>query len=1701
MASSLFLLVVLAHQAYAQETPLVVAFDDTDYRVIEGESLTVTVTLTPAADREVLVPFDATPLSQTGVPADRSDYSVNTHDVTFDIGEAEKTFIFTAHQDSDLSIDDVKLVFASLPSGVTAAPSGTHLYDAMVRMLDDDYILMVDVREDHPLDQRFTHLGPPHSPEGYPLVHWISGPDARYFRVERYVHTTHDLGFYYVRTDTVLDRAEKDMYEFFFHYSDGHEPTGPDPGCSEATPTNCRADYRGTIAVNVTDKPEIALDPTSMFENKDMDIDVSLLGFQNGDTVTFTVGTRCGTGGLLDGVLSLTTAPTATVAADGTATTTLSVAAGSVSADTDCEVIATGTTETRGTLDADAATLRLVDTLPPGPPRNLTATPGDENSGLAWEVPSSDGGSPILRYEYALDNESVWTDVGDVLSTTVDSLTDGQSYHFQVRAVNAVGAGPAASTRIDPPGSPRNFSATPGDGNVELTWEAPLSDGGFEIIHYEYRADASEANNLVDVGNRELRAEVATVKRLTDSVEWTEVGKELRTTAPLTNGQSYDFEVRAVNAVGPGPAAATEIDLPGPPRNLAATPGDGSVELEWLAPSSDGGLQIIRYEYQVDGSGVWTEVGLDLSTTVASLTNGQSYDFEVRAVNAVSPGPAASAQATPVKTPGPPQNLTATPGDGSVELAWEAPSTDGGSPIIRYEYRVDGGDGWTEVGTELDTTVGSLTNGQSYDFEVRAVNAVGPGSVARTQATLRVVDIDNVPGPPRNLTATPGDGSVELAWEAPSSDGGSPINRYEYRVDGSGGWTEVGTELRTTVGSLTNGQSYDFEVRAVNAVGAGPAARTQATPTRANRPPAFRSARYVFELEEGRDGRSSPVALGRVEARDPQGDSVRYELTSGNRERFAVDARSGAFNYIGPGENYETGPRRYEFRVRAVDGAGAAATASVEVRVIEVNEPPALADDEVETLEDTPVTIAVLENDHDPDGDRLSVSALSAPAHGTAALTTGGEVVYTPEADYHGPDRFIYTVDDNRGLTASAAVHVTVLPANDPPEAVGTIPDQYLDVRDPPVTIDLTPYFRDRDGDPLTYTVSVSEPVATVTVSVVTLTLNGVSPGAASVTVTAHDPGGLTATQTFTAFVSDQRARGVLEDTLAAMGRGHLASARSTLGRRVDSAGRERMRITLAGYRVPWGAGAAAAAGRATAEQWLPGMPAGMSEFPEGPSAMALGAGRGSRGPAVAGMPAPGGLGSSLPGTSGGGSPPGISAVAPPGFGSSLFSAFGGAGRTEWLLPFGGGQDEADGAGTGRRWTVWGQGDVQTFQGARSAAERYHGDVRTAYVGVDTRLRGRWLAGLAVARSSAAGEWRYGPADGLLTTTMRSVHPYLRWSDGETTVWTTVGGGSGGAENERRLYGLHEDSTLGLRLGLVEVQRGLAPVGGGVLLQLRGDASWARLATAAGDELVDALRVDVHQARVGMEASRSVRTGGGTLLEPFGEVHARRDGGSGQTGAGLELAGGMRVMRGAVRIEGLGRLLALHSAAGYRERGAALTVSVGEGAQRPGLTLSLAPRWGAQATARDALWQEEVYGMGHRAGRDERAIDARVGYGFRWPSGGLLTPFGLYGRSQYGRRLQAGVVVAAVGKARGPSLGLQVSGESYSRTGRVVASHRVSVLGRIAFGGVHRATASDGSRATSTRALPAVRTPSVSGRILSPAPGSPETQLGLPEVP
>ena len=184
---------------------------------------------------------------------------------------------------------------------------------------------------------------------------------------------------------------------------------------------------------------------------------------------------------------------------------------------------------------------------------------------------------------------------------------------------------------------------------------------------------------------------------------------------------------------------------------LTASRGDGQVALRWTAPTSGTTISEYQVQWRISDSGQdwssWATVpggSTARDTTVTGLTNGQTYQFAVQAVDSQDASVAVSniASATPAAVPGAPPHFRPSPGDGQVVLRWDA-AANNGSEILRYEvqWRVahsgHGWPGWSTVSggsTARDTTVTGLTNGETYQFAVRAVNGVGDGAQASQSA-------------------------------------------------------------------------------------------------------------------------------------------------------------------------------------------------------------------------------------------------------------------------------------------------------------------------------------------------------------------------------------------------------------------------------------------------------------------------------------------------------------------------------------------------------------------------------------------------------------------------------------------------------------------------------------------------------------------------------------------------------------------------------------------------------------------------------------------------------------------------------------------------------------------------------------------------------------------------------------------------------
>ena len=152
------------------------------------------------------------------------------------------------------------------------------------------------------------------------------------------------------------------------------------------------------------------------------------------------------------------------------------------------------------------------------------------------------------------------------------------------------------------------------------------------------------------------------------------------------------------------------------------------------------------------------------------------------------------------------------------------------------------------------------------------------------------------------------------------------------------------------------------------------------------------------------------------------GGAVSHVITSGP-SHGTLSGTGLTLSYT-PQANYN-GPDSFSFK--ATYGAASSAEATVSIMVTPVNDTPSSQPDAAVTFKNTAVNVAVLANDVDVDGDQLSVSTVTPPAHGSVSITSdGGGINYRPRSGFTGIDSFTYTVSDGFGGTSTATVTVDV---------------------------------------------------------------------------------------------------------------------------------------------------------------------------------------------------------------------------------------------------------------------------------------------------------------------------------------------------------------------------------------------------------------------------------------------------------------------------------------------------------------------------------------------------------------------------------------------------------------------------------------------------------------------------------------------------
>jgi fibronectin type 3 domain-containing protein len=466
---------------------------------------------------------------------------------------------------------------------------------------------------------------------------------------------------------------------------------------------------------------------------------------------------------------------------------------------------------------------------------------------LDWTAPSN-GGAAITNYKVyrgtSAGSETLLKTVGSVTSTDDATAVNGTKYYYRVSAVNSAGEGPQSNEVSATPAAAAPPAAFPSTGVIDdfarpagalgTNWQSPgLADPGTVAIQSSgstgTAASPSTATWKASTFAADQEAYLA-VPTLPKSGSFFQIAGRL---SNLTSSSVSCYFLKVTPSTGAWDLRKKLNGAASTSMKTFTTP---------FAAGDSAGIRIAGSTisaFRKPAGGAWTTVGSTIDTAIpgAGYVAFTLGDTTIRG-GALGGGNIAPAAA---QRPGAP-SLSATAGDGSVHLSWNAPS-DGGSAITAYNvYRGTAAGGETllkGVGNVTSADDATAVNGTTYYYRVSAVNGVGEGSLSN-EVSAKPVAAATVPGAP-SLSATSGDATVHLAWAAPA-DGGSPISGYKvYRGTSAGGETllkSVGNLTATDDATAVNGTTYYYRVSAVNGVGEGVASNeVSATPSGSPPPP------------------------------------------------------------------------------------------------------------------------------------------------------------------------------------------------------------------------------------------------------------------------------------------------------------------------------------------------------------------------------------------------------------------------------------------------------------------------------------------------------------------------------------------------------------------------------------------------------------------------------------------------------------------------------------------------------------------------------------------------------------------------------------------------------------------------------------------------------------------------------------------------
>jgi DNA-binding beta-propeller fold protein YncE/fibronectin type 3 domain-containing protein len=391
----------------------------------------------------------------------------------------------------------------------------------------------------------------------------------------------------------------------------------------------------------------------------------------------------------------------------------------------------------------------------------------------------------------------------------------------------------SAMVRVDPAGAaqppppPTALVATPGNGQVSLSWNA--SSGA---TSYNVKRSTTSGGPY---------STIATGVASTSFLDTT-----------VVNGTTYYYVVTAVNAAGESgnsnqASATPQLQPPGAPTDLVAVGLNNRVDLSWNAPS--GGATSYRVKRATTSGGPYSNLNTNVAATSYSDTtavNGTTYYYVVSAQNAAGEGPnSAQASATPQPPPPAPSGLTATPGDTQVSLLW---NTAGGASEYHVHRSLTSGGPYETIAFSLSTTTfldTGLNNGTTYFYVVTAVNPAGSSPNSSEASATPAPGIVPAPWQTQDIGAVGAAGSAsfssgtftvvgsgadiwgtadEFRYVFQPANGDCEIRARVTGIQNTHTWAKSGVMIRETLATgskhamvvLTPGQGVSFQRRGTN---------------------------------------------------------------------------------------------------------------------------------------------------------------------------------------------------------------------------------------------------------------------------------------------------------------------------------------------------------------------------------------------------------------------------------------------------------------------------------------------------------------------------------------------------------------------------------------------------------------------------------------------------------------------------------------------------------------------------------------------------------------------------------------------------------------------------------------------------------------------------------------------------------------------